>query len=89
MNIEKQHSGNEALTKKVCRTAIYCRLSKDDELDGTSASIENQSEMLTEYCFMQGWQIVGIYADKNVFNEMYSKDISCKVHSSYMVKRRK
>ena len=28
------------------RTAIYCRLSKDDEQKGESASIQNQRDML-------------------------------------------
>lgn len=26
----------------IVRTAIYCRLSKDDDLEGESASIQNQ-----------------------------------------------
>lgn len=163
MNIEKKTSGNEALTGKPLRAAIYCRLSKDDDLQGESASISNQRDMLTGYCKANGWQIVGIYQDdgftglnmdrpdlqnmleavrkreidvlvtkdlsrlgrnyletghltedffprhgvryiavndgidterenndiapfKNVLNEMYSKDISKKVHSSYLLK---
>ena len=32
------------------RAAIYCRLSKDDDLDGESASIANQRDMLEKYC---------------------------------------
>lgn len=143
------------------RVAVYCRLSKDDELQGESASISNQRDYLTDYCKQQGWELVGYYADdgytglnmdrpdlqrlladcekhlvnlvitkdasrlgrnrlhtgylredffprngvryiavnddidtlkdseiapfKDVLNEMYSKDISKKVHSSYMV----
>lgn len=35
------------------RAAIYCRLSKDDDLDGTSASIENQRDMLEKFCQKQ------------------------------------
>ena len=30
------------------RAAIYCRLSKDDDLDGESASIANQKKLLTK-----------------------------------------
>ena len=30
--------------------AIYCRLSKDDGLDGDSSSIQNQKETLIKYC---------------------------------------
>lgn len=144
------------------RVGIYCRLSKDDELQGESASISNQREMLTNYCKAQGFTIVDIFQDdgytglnmdrpglkqalkaiedkkinllltkdlsrlgrnyletgrlmedyfprrgvryiavndnidtardsneiapfKNILNEMYSKDISKKVHSSYLL----
>ena len=148
------------------RAAIYCRLSKDDDLDGTSASIENQRDMLEKFCEKQGWEVVAVYQDdgftglnmerpdlkrmlkaierkqvnlvitkdlsrlgrnylqtgqliedffprngvryiamndgidtmrdnndiapfKNILNEMYSKDISKKVHSSYVLKAQK
>ena len=145
------------------RAAIYCRLSKDDDLQGESASIANQRDMLEQYCEKQGWEVVAIYQDdgftglnmerpdlqrmlkaierkqinlvitkdlsrlgrnylqtghliedffprhnvryiamndgidtmrenndiapfKNILNEMYSRDISKKVHSSYVLK---
>jgi len=45
------------------RAAIYCRLSKDDELQGESASIANQRKMLLEYCDKQGWEVVSLYQD--------------------------
>ena len=32
------------------RAAVYCRLSKDDDLQGESASIANQRDMLEKYC---------------------------------------
>ena len=35
------------MTDKI--TAIYCRLSNDDDLQGESNSITNQKSMLTEY----------------------------------------
>ena len=31
------------------KAAIYCRLSKDDEQKGESASIQNQKELLENY----------------------------------------
>ena len=145
---------------------IYCRLSKDDDLQGESASISNQRELLTSVSKAQGWNIAEVYQDdgftglnmdrpglqkllhdielgrinlvitkdlsrlgrnylqtghliedffprhgvryialndgidtqadsneiapfKNILNEMYSRDISKKVHSSYMVSARK
>ena len=45
------------------RVAIYCRLSKDDDLQGESASIANQRDMLEKYCERQGWEVVSVYQD--------------------------
>ena len=44
------------------RTAIYCRLSKEDGNE-ESQSIQSQKEILTEYVEKQGWNIVDIYID--------------------------
>ena len=148
------------------KAGIYCRLSKDDDLQGESASIGNQRELLTSVCKAQGWEVAQVYQDdgytglnmdrpglqnlladakkgiinlvitkdlsrlgrnylqtghliedffprhgvryialndnidtmmdsneiapfKNVLNEFYSRDISKKVHSSYMVSAKK
>ena len=43
--------------------AIYCRLSKDDANEGTSASIQNQEELLRGYCKEQGWNVAGVFRD--------------------------
>ena len=43
--------------------ALYCRLSDDDEKDGTSVSIETQEKLLTDYCKQHGICIYGIYKD--------------------------
>ena len=45
------------------RAALYCRLSKDDDLQGESASISNQRELLTSVCKANGWDIVEVYQD--------------------------
>ena len=37
--------------------------SKDDDLDGESASIANQRDMLETYCEKQGWEVVAVYQD--------------------------
>ncbi len=148
------------------RAAIYCRLSKDDDQQGESASIANQRSMLQDYCDKNGWEVIAVYQDdgftglnmdrpdfqrmlqmikqgminlvitkdlsrlgrnyldtgkmieeffpkhgvryiamndgidtmrdnndiapfKNILNEMYSKDISKKVHASYYLKATK
>ncbi len=161
-----EYTGMNALLAGSFRAAIYCRLSKDDDLDGESASIANQRDMLEHYCEKQGWEVVEVYQDdgytglnmerpdlkrmikaierrqvnlvitkdlsrlgrnylqtgyliedffprngvryiamndgidtlrenndiapfKNILNEMYSKDISKKVHSSYLLKAQK
>lgn len=39
------------------RTAIYCRLSRDDEQSGESMSIENQRSMLTRYAKENGLEL--------------------------------
>ena len=160
------YTGMDAILAGSFRAAIYCRLSKDDDLDGESASIANQRAMLENYCEKQGWEVVAVYQDdgytglnmerpdlkrmlkaierkqvnlvitkdlsrlgrnylqtgtliedffprhgvryiamndgidtlrenndiapfKNILNEMYSKDISKKVHSSYLLKAQK
>ena len=48
------------------RAAVYCRLSKDDDLQGESASIANQRDMLEKYCEKQGWEVVAVYQDAPV-----------------------
>lgn len=53
----------DALFAGSFRAAIYCRLSKDDDLDGTSASIENQRDMLEKFCEKQGWEVTAVYQD--------------------------
>ncbi len=161
-----EYTDMDAILAGSFRAAIYCRLSKDDDLDGESASIANQRDMLEHYCEKQGWEVVEVYQDdgytglnmerpdlkrmikaierrqvnlvitkdlsrlgrnylqtgyliedffprngvryiamndgidtlrenndiapfKNILNEMYSKDISKKVHSSYLLKAQK
>ncbi len=45
-----EYTGMDAILAGSFRAAIYCRLSKDDDLDGESASIANQRDMLENYC---------------------------------------
>lgn len=45
------------------RTAIYCRLSRDDEQSGDSMSIENQRSMLTRFAKENGFEVVECYID--------------------------
>ncbi len=169
MNTLNAYAENYSVMKSIpnleVKAAIYCRLSKDDETEGESASIQNQKLLLEQYCNQQGWEIVAVYQDdgytglnmnrpdlqrmlraierkqidvvvtkdlsrlgrnylqtgqlleeffpknqvryislndgidtekgntdimpfKNILNEFYSRDVSKKVHSSYLVKAR-
>ena len=44
-----EYTGMNAILAGSFRAAIYCRLSKDDDLDGESASIANQKLILQKY----------------------------------------
>ncbi len=49
--------------KQQYNTALYLRLSHDDELKGESGSIGTQRDILTQYCKEQNLRIVGEYVD--------------------------
>ena len=51
------------------RAAVYCRLSKDDDLQGESASIANQRDMLEKYCEKQGCVLRPFYDDFHLFSD--------------------
>lgn len=44
-------------------TALYCRLSRDDELQGDSNSIINQKKILQKYALDHGWKNIRFYID--------------------------
>lgn len=51
----------------VLKTALYCRFTKDDMVQGDSESIKTQKAMLTQYAKEQGfwwrrcmWTMVGV-----------------------------
>ena len=45
------------------RTAVYCRLSRDDGNLDESQSIQSQKEILVNYVHEQNWQLYDIYID--------------------------
>ena len=45
------------------KTAIYMRISKDDNLPGESGSIESQRKILKKFCCDNGFYITGEYID--------------------------
>ena len=44
-------------------TALYARLSRDDELEGDRNSIVHQREILSEYARKHGFENIRFYAD--------------------------
>ncbi len=44
-------------------TALYCRLSRDDELQGDSNSIKNQKEILQKYAVSNGFLNISFFVD--------------------------
>lgn len=53
----------QAALQKKNRTALYERLSKDDEIAGDSTSIQNQRKILRNYAEENGMIVVGEYTD--------------------------
>lgn len=50
-------------SKYLFNAACYCRLSKDDENDGTSVSIESQIQILSDFCRDNNLKIFDFYCD--------------------------
>ena len=57
----KEDSEMNGATNKI--TALYCRLSQEDERAGESLSIENQRELLTKYARDHGYTNLKILVD--------------------------
>ena len=69
-------------------TAIYCRLSVDDELNGESNSITHQKEMLGEYAQKKGFGNVKFYVDDGYsgtnFNRPAFKELIQDIDAGYV-----
>ncbi len=64
--------------KQQYNTALYLRLSRDDELKGESGSISTQRDMLTQYCREQNLNIIGEYVEITVAKMIqYNEDRHC------------
>ena len=55
------------------KVGIYLRLSRDDEKQGESLSIENQRRVLTNYVMEQGWTIYDEYVDDGISGVTFEK----------------
>lgn len=49
--------------QQIKKTALYCRLSRDDEYMGESMSIQSQKTMLAQYAKSNGFYEYEFYAD--------------------------
>ena len=59
--MNRQPNMNVALEEKI--TALYCRLSRDDELQGDSNSIKNQKAILQKYAEDNGFRNTKFFVD--------------------------
>lgn len=54
-------------------TALYCRLSRDDELAGDSNSIVNQKTILKKYAENNGFRNIEFYVDDGVSGTTFDR----------------
>ncbi len=54
-------------------TALYCRLSRDDELQGDSNSIINQKKILQKYALDHGWKNIRFYIDDGISGTTFNR----------------
>lgn len=54
-------------------TALYLRLSRDDELQGESSSITSQRQLLMQYVRERGWSVAGEYIDDGYSGTNYDR----------------
>jgi len=61
------------MKQQIYNTAIYLRLSRDDELQGESGSISTQRQMLTQYCRDNGLRVYDEYVDDGYSGTNYDR----------------
>lgn len=54
-------------------TALYCRLSRDDEFSGDSMSIQTQKTMLAQYAKDNGFENVQYFVDDGVSGTTFER----------------
>ena len=54
-------------------TALYCRLSQDDALDGESNSITNQKTLLSKYAAEHGFRNIQFFVDDGYSGVRFAK----------------
>lgn len=68
MTTNKNNKGQE---EKI--TALYCRLSQDDNLDGESNSISNQKEILMTYAKKNGYLHPKFFVDDGISGTTFNR----------------
>ena len=61
------------LKQQIRITALYCRLSRDDEFSGDSVSIQTQKTMLTQYAKEQGFSNCEFFVDDGYSGTNYNR----------------
>lgn len=61
------------MKQQIYNTALYLRLSRDDELQGESGSISTQRQMLTQYCRDNGLRVYDEYVDDGYSGTNYDR----------------
>ncbi len=65
-------------------TALYCRLSRDDELQGDSNSIINQKKILQKYALEHGYTNFRFYIDAAVIIGLKTLRLKkCQKHAAF------
>lgn len=54
-------------------TALYCRLSQDDKLEGDSNSINNQKKILQKYALEHGYTNFRFYIDDGISGTTFNR----------------
>lgn len=65
---------NSATMNRESVTALYCRLSVDDDNEGESLSIENQKRLLTQYADEKGFFNTRFYVDDGISGTTFERD---------------
>lgn len=66
--MKRQSNTNEKIT------ALYCRLSHDDELNGDSNSIKNQKQILSAYSVQRGLTNYQFYVDDGISGTTFDRE---------------
>lgn len=61
-------------TKRIGQTALYERLSRDDEMQGESNSITNQKQLLESYAKRNGFVNIYHYTDDGVSGTTFDRE---------------